>query len=115
MCHHLVALAQLGHTGAGRCDRPGRLRPERHRSRAADLPAADPDKLVPVADAGGDDVDEDLACGRRRKLVQLDNLDGLAECCDPSRSHPVRRTLLASVTRAAWAPRPRIATLPGDR
>ena len=61
MCHHLVALTQLGHAGAGRKHRPGRLRPERHRSRAADLPAADPDKLVPVADAGGDDVDQDLA------------------------------------------------------
>jgi hypothetical protein len=99
MCHHLVALARLGHAGAGRCDRPGRLRPERHRSRAADLPAADPDKLVPVADAGGDDVDEDLACGRRRQLVHLEDLDGLAECCDPGCSHPVRRTLLASVMR----------------
>src|SRR5215218_11442495 len=85
--------------GAGRCDRPGRLRPERHRSRAADLPATDPDKLVPVADAGGNDVDEDLACGRPRQLVHLEDLDGLAECCDPGRSHPVRRTLLASVMR----------------
>ena len=59
MCHHLVALAQLGHVGAGSRDRPGGLRPERHRSRAADLPAADPDKVVPVAEAGGDDVDEE--------------------------------------------------------
>jgi hypothetical protein len=33
MCHYLVAFAQTGHAGAGRCDRPGRLRPERHRSR----------------------------------------------------------------------------------
>ena len=101
MCHHLVALAQLGHAGAGRCDRSGRLRPERHRGRAADLPAADPDKLVPVADAGGNDVDEDLACCRRRKLVQLEDLDRLAECCDPGRSHPVRRTLPASMMRRA--------------
>src|SRR2546421_11914585 len=99
MCHHLVALAQLGHTGAGRCDRPGRFRPERHRSRAADLPAADPDKLVPVADAGGDDVDEHLAWSRRRRLVHLEDLDGLAECCDPGRSHPVRRTLPAWMMR----------------
>jgi hypothetical protein len=45
----------------------------------------------------GDDVDEDLACGRRRQLVHLEDLDGLTECCDPGRSHPVRRTLLASV------------------
>src|SRR3954453_22687762 len=110
MCHYLVALAQLGHAGAGRCDRPGRLRPERHRSRAADLPAADPDKLVPVADAGGDDVDEDLACARRRQLVHLKDLDGLAECSDPGRSHPVRRTLLA-LGDAVWtalAPRERV-------
>jgi hypothetical protein len=99
MRHHLVALAQLGHAGAGRCDRPGRLRPEGHRSRAADLPAADPDKLIPVADAGGDDVDQDLACGRRHRLVHLEDLDRFAECCDPGRSHPVRRTLLASVMR----------------
>jgi hypothetical protein len=90
MCHHLVAFAQLGHAGAGRCDRPGRLRPERHRSRAADLPAADPDKLVPVADAGGDDVDQDLACAGRRRLVHLEDLDGLAECSDPGYSHSVR-------------------------
>src|SRR5947208_3897341 len=101
MCDHLIALTHLGHTGAGRCDRPGRLGPERHRNRAADPPAADPDKLVPVADAGGDDVDEDLAGGRRRQLVHLEDLDGLAECCDPGRSHPVRRTLLASVMRRA--------------
>ena len=101
MCHHLVALAQLGHARADRRDRPGRLRPERHRSRAADLPAADPDKLVPGADARRNDLDEDLACGRRRKLVHLEDLDGLAERCDPSHSHPVRRTLLASVMRRA--------------
>src|SRR4051794_24936757 len=96
MCHYLVTLAQLGHAGAGRRDRPGGLRPERHRSRTADLPAADPDKLVPAADAGGDDVDEDLACCRRRQLVYLEDLDGVAECCDPGRSHRVRLTLLAS-------------------
>jgi hypothetical protein len=101
MCHHLVALAQLGHAGADRYDRPGGFRPERHRSRAADLPAADPDKVVPVADAGGNDVDEDLVCGRRRKIVHLEDLDGLAECCDPSRSHRVRPTLLASVMLCA--------------
>src|SRR6266511_3821190 len=101
MCDHLIALAHLGHAGAGCCDRPGRLRPERHRSRAADPPAADPDKLVPVADAGGGDVDQDLVFGRRRQLVHLEDLDGLAECCDPGRSHPVRRTLLASVMRRA--------------
>src|SRR5947199_370381 len=29
MCHHLIALAHLGHAGAGCRDRPGRLRPER--------------------------------------------------------------------------------------
>src|SRR4051794_29866646 len=90
MCHHLVAFAHLGHTGADSCDRPGHLRPERHRCRAADPPVADPDKLVPVADAGGCDVDEDLLGGRRRKLVHLKDLDWLAECCDPSRSHPAR-------------------------
>ena len=89
MCHHLVALAKLGHAGADRCDRAGRLRPERHWSRAADLPAADPDQLVPVADAGRDDLDQDLACGGRRRLVHLEDLDGLAEGCDPGRSHPV--------------------------
>ena len=87
MCHHLVALAQLGHAGADGCDRPGRLRPERHRGRAADLPAADPDKLVPVADACGGDVDQDLVCGRRLRLVHVEDLDGLAERCDPGRSH----------------------------
>src|SRR4029450_1871584 len=68
------------------------LRPSR-----APPPAADPDKLVPVADAGGGDVDEDFACGRRRQLVYLEDLDGLAECCDSGRSHPVRCSLLASV------------------
>ena len=87
MCHHLVAFAQLGDAGADRCDRPGRPRPERHRSRTADLPAAEPDKVVPVADAGGDNVDEDLACRRRSRLVHLEDLDGLAECCDPGRAH----------------------------
>src|SRR5438034_11732100 len=99
MCDHLIALAHLGHAGAGCCDRPGRLRPERHGNRAADPPAADPDKLVPVANASGGDVDQDLVCARRRKLVHLKDLDGLAECSDPGRSHPVRRTLLASVMR----------------
>src|SRR6266511_133049 len=103
MCDHLIALAHLGHAGAGCCDRPGRLRPERHRSRAADPPAADPDKLVPVADAGGGDVDQDLVFGRRRQLVHLKDLDGLAECSDPGRSHPAARTLLASVMPARTA------------
>src|SRR3954447_26193671 len=65
----------------------------------APVAAADPDKLVPVTDAGGDDVDQDLACCRRRQLIHLEDLDRLAECCDPGRSHPVRRTLLASMMR----------------
>jgi hypothetical protein len=56
----------------------------------ADSNAADPDKLVPVADAGGDDVDQDLACGWRRRLVHLEELDGLAERSDPGYSHSVR-------------------------
>jgi hypothetical protein len=33
----------------------------------------------------------------RRQLVHLEDLDGLAECCDPGRSHRVGRTLVASV------------------
>jgi hypothetical protein len=115
MCHHLVAFAHLGHTGADGCDRPGRLRPERHRSRAADPPVADPDKLVPVADAGGCDVDQDLVGGRRRQLVHLKDLDRLAECCDPSRSHPVRRTLLASVIQRGQPWNLVRATRAGDR
>jgi hypothetical protein len=38
-------------------------------------------------DAGGEDVDQDLVCGRRRRLVHLEDLDWLAECPDPGRSH----------------------------
>jgi hypothetical protein len=115
MCHHLVALAQLGHAGAARRDRPGRLRPERHRSRAA-APAADPDKLIPVADPGGRDVEQDLACDRRRQLVHLEDLDGLAECRDPGNSHPVQRTLLTSVIRRGQPLEPRERAMrAGDR
>src|SRR3954467_2769609 len=73
MCHHLVALAQVGHAGADGYDRPGRLRPERHRSRPTDPPAADPDKLVPIADTGGDDVDQSLVSGKRRRLVHVED------------------------------------------
>jgi hypothetical protein len=47
-------------------------------------------------DAGGGDVDHDLVCGRRRQLVHLEDLDGLATCRDPGHSHPVRHTLVAS-------------------
>src|SRR5207244_147271 len=109
MCDHLVALAQLGHTGAGGYDRPGRLRPERHRSRAADLPAADPDQLVPVADSGSRDVEQDLVWGRRRQLVHIEDLDGLASCRDPGHSHPVQRS--AVPTSSTTLPRfPRAAT-----
>jgi len=107
MCHHLVPIAHLGHTGAGGYDRPGRLRPERHRSRAADLPAADPDKLVPVADAGSGDVEQDLVCGRGHQLVHLEDLDGLAARGDPGHSHPVRHTLMASVIRRGQPLEPR--------
>jgi hypothetical protein len=90
MCHHLVALAQVGYAGADGHDRPGRFGSERHRSRAADLPAAGPDQLVPIADPGRDDVDQDLVCCRRRQLVQLEDLDRSTECLDPSESHPRR-------------------------
>ena len=112
MCHHLVAFAHLGHTGSDGDDRPGRLCPERHRSRAADLPAADPDELVPVADAGCGDVDQDLAFGRRRRLVHLEDLTGLAACPDPGNSHlkggqPVRATSTSSTTLPRF---PRAAT-----
>jgi hypothetical protein len=86
MRDHLVACVNVGHAGADRHDRPGRLRPERHRSRATDLPAADPDELVPVTDAGGGDVDQDLVRSGRRRLVDLEDLDGLAERGDPGRS-----------------------------
>jgi len=88
--HHAAVAA-----GAGRCDRPGRLSPQRHRSRPADLPAADPDKLVPVADTGSDDLDQHLVCGKRRRLGHLEDLDGLAERCDPGHPHPLQRTVLA--------------------
>jgi hypothetical protein len=71
-------------TRATRDDRPGRLRPECHRSRAADLPVADPDKLIPVADPGGGDVEQDLVCGTRRQFVHLEDLDGLAACRVPT-------------------------------
>src|SRR5919198_479755 len=98
MCHHLVALAQLGHAGAGRCDRPGRLRPERHRSRAADLPAADPDKLVPVADAGGDDVGDEA----RAALA-------------PRQRSATRAGDIESVTRAARVGFPITGAYPGRR
>jgi hypothetical protein len=91
MCHHLVALAQLGHAGAARRDRPCRLRPERHRSRAAALSAADPDKLVPVSDAGGDDVDEDLACGSAASSSTSKILTG-----SPSAVIPAARILLGA-------------------
>src|SRR5436190_21478846 len=57
------------------------------RSRATELPAADSDKLVPIADPGGDDVDQDLVSGRRRLLVHVENLDGLAKRPDPGDSH----------------------------
>src|SRR4051812_42536667 len=100
MCHYLVPVAHLGHARADAYDRPGRLRPERHWSRAAELPAADPDELVPVADAGGGDVEQDLVCGRRRQLVHLEDLHALAACRDPGHSHPDRHTLVTSVIRA---------------
>jgi hypothetical protein len=52
--------------------------------------AADPDKLVPVADAGDGDVEQEVACGRRRQLVHLEDLDGLAACRDFTVTLPTR-------------------------
>src|SRR6185312_7017926 len=63
--------------------------------------AADPDKLVPIADTGGNDVDEDLACSRRRKLIHLEDLDGRPEYRDPCRSHTSQCILLSRVMRRA--------------
>src|SRR5262249_25498121 len=79
-----------------------------------DLPAADPDKLVPVADPGGGDLDQDLARGRRSRLVHIEDLDRLTECCDPGRTHPVRRTLrgrrhpTSAATSSGTAPEPTV-------
>src|SRR5262249_48556251 len=94
MCEYLVAFAQVGHIGADRCDRPGCFRPERHGGRAADLPAADPDEIVPVADTSSGHVDQNLAVGMLRRLVDLEDLDGLAEGCDSGRTHTAPGTLL---------------------
>ncbi len=61
-------------------------------------------------DSGGTiDVDEDLVSGKCRRLVHLEDLDGLAECFDPGHSlapwrHGGRSEFDASTAEVMAAP-----------
>ena len=66
---------------------PGGLGPEGHRWRDADVPLALADDVVPGANAGGPDIDEDLVRGDDRRVGHVDQLDLAIHRFDPSYAH----------------------------
>jgi hypothetical protein len=95
MGEDLVARCEARHVLADGGDDAGRLDAERQRWSEADVPVADPDDLVPVADACRAYGDHDLVRRRRRWRREFEHAQLAAECVDarglhPSSGHPAR-------------------------
>jgi hypothetical protein len=87
MRQHLVAGPERRDARPDGGDDTGRLDAERQRRPPADVPTADADDVVPVADPGCDDRDDELVGRRRTGRRELEHPHRFAERIDPGRSH----------------------------
>jgi hypothetical protein len=86
---HLVARGQARHVLADRGDDSRSLDAERQRWSAADVPIANPNDLVPVADPCRPHREHDLICRGRHWLRELEQAHLVAECLDSRGLHPL--------------------------
>ena len=107
MGEHLVARCEARHVLAGRVNDPGRFNPEGQRRPPADIPVADADELVPVADTGGAHRDHDLVRRGRRRRRELEHSYLAAERVDAgglhaSHGYHLRRTAQSRTTSTVF-------------
>ena len=84
---HLIARIPVLDGISDRRDTPGGLDTKRHRRGAADVPPARPDELLPVADAGRPDFDQDLVFSEGARIREVDPPDNTAELADTGGPH----------------------------
>ena len=89
---HRVAQHLIAHTESARAitdglDDPGSLDAERQRRPDANVPAAATNDVVPVANPGATNVDEDLVGRQRSRVVHFERLHIPAERADPRHKH----------------------------
>ena len=88
MGEHLVARCEARHVLADRGNDPSCFNPKGQRRPTSDVPAADPDDLVPVPDPGCAYRDHDLVRGGRRWCGEFQQPHLAAECVDAGGLHP---------------------------
>ena len=88
MGEHLVARCEARHVLADRGNDPSCFNPKGQRRPTSDVPAADPDDLVPVPDPGCAYRDHDLVRGGRWWCGEFEQLHLAAECVDAGGLHP---------------------------
>ena len=89
---HRVAQHRIAHTESARVctngvDDPGSLDAERQRRPRANVPTAGANDVVPVANPGATNVDEDLVGRQPSRLVHVEQLHFAAERVDPRYKH----------------------------
>ena len=87
MGHDLVARCPVGDGAAHRFDQTGDFNAERHRRTAANIPAAGPDDLIPVAHAGRPNPDQYLVLGERTWASHFVRSNLGAGAADPRYEH----------------------------
>jgi hypothetical protein len=66
---------------------PCRRDAERHRQPASQIPTSRPGELIPIADTGGLDLDQNFAGARRARVRHLQHRHTVTEFFDPCDAH----------------------------
>jgi hypothetical protein len=85
--HHLVADSEPAYLAADCLADSGGFDAERHWRPAADIPVADPDALLPVANACRFHRDQHLVARDRTRHIELEHLYPAADCVDSGSTH----------------------------
>ena len=91
MRQNLISDRECGHAVADRGDRPGGLDSERVRWRPTYPPASRPNEVVPDADAGCVNVDDDIGGRDLPRSLEVEDLDRTADGGDASSLHSAAR------------------------
>src|SRR5919197_5799193 len=97
MREHLVAECETRYLLADRGDDTCRFDAEHQRWLSADVPAADADDLVPVADPRRTHRDHDLVRRGRSRRRELEHAHVAPERIDAGGSHPTHNRLLPGI------------------
>jgi hypothetical protein len=66
---------------------PCRRDTERHRRPASQIPTSSPGELIPIADTGSLDLDQNFAATRRARVSHLQHPHTITEFFDPCDTH----------------------------